>query len=86
MRLTYPRSFLGLLLIGPTVWTKVMGLGPAIFPYDFPTFIVLPGVLLISYVVSVTDRSASGERERGAFEAQEIRSETGLGAEGAVAH
>jgi cation/acetate symporter len=77
---------IGLLIIGPTVWTKVMGMGPAIFPYDFPTFFVLPAVLIVSYVVSVTDRSASGQNEREAFEAQEIRSETGLGAEMAVAH
>lgn len=77
---------IGLLIIGPTVWTKVMGMGPAIFPYDFPTFIVLPAVLIVCYVVSVTDRSKAADAERGAFEAQEIRSETGLGAEAAAAH
>ncbi len=75
-----------LLIIGPTVWTKVMGMGPAIFPYDFPTFFVLPAVLVIAYVVSVTDKSRSGQAEREAFEAQEVRSETGLGAEAAFAH
>jgi cation/acetate symporter len=75
-----------LLIIGPTVWTKVMGMGPAIFPYDFPTFFILPLVLLVAYVVSVTDKSRSGQAEREAFEAQEIRSETGLGAEAAFAH
>jgi cation/acetate symporter len=77
---------IGLLIIGPTVWTKVMGMGPAIFPYDFPTFVVLPAVLIVSYVASVTDKSASAQTERDAFEAQEIRSETGLGAEMAAAH
>jgi len=64
----------------------VLGLGPAIFPYDFPTFAVLPTVLIVAYVASVTDRSASAQKERGAFDAQEVRSETGLGAEVAVAH
>jgi cation/acetate symporter len=77
---------IGLLIIGPTVWTKVMGMGPAIFPYDFPTFFVLPVVLIVSYVASVTDKSASGQAERDAFEAQEIRSETGLGSEQAAVH
>jgi cation/acetate symporter len=77
---------IGLLIIGPTVWTKVMGMGPAIFPYDFPTFFVLPTVLIVAYVVSVTDKSASGQAEREAFEAQQIRSETGLGAEMAATH
>jgi cation/acetate symporter len=77
---------IGLLIIGPTVWTKVLELGPAPFPYDFPTFVVLPAVLIVAYVASVTDKSASADQERAAFAAQEVRSETGLGAEVASAH
>jgi cation/acetate symporter len=77
---------IGLLIIGPTVWTKVLGMGPAIFPYDFPTFVVLPAVLIVAYFGSVTDYSESAEKEREAFELQEVRSETGLGAEAAAAH
>jgi cation/acetate symporter len=77
---------IGLLIIGPTVWTKVLGMGPAIFPYDFPTFVVLPAVLIVAYVASVTDRSESAAKERAAFDLQEVRSETGLGAELAAAH
>ena len=77
---------IGLLIIGPTVWTKVLNMGPAIFPYDFPTFFVLPTVLIVAFVASVTDKSASADRERAAFAAQEVRSETGLGAEVASAH
>ncbi len=72
---------IGLLIIGPTVWTKVLGNGPAIFPYDFPTFVVLPLVLIVAYVFSVTDNSESAAKERAAFDRQKIRSETGLGAE-----
>jgi len=77
---------IGLLVIGPTVWTKVLGMGPAIFPYDFPTFAVLPAVLIVSWIVSVTDKSESANKEREAFEAQLVRSETGLGAEAASSH
>ncbi len=77
---------IGLLVIGPTVWTKVLGMGPAIFPYDFPTFVVLPTVLIVAYVASVTDKSASGQKERDAYDAQLIRAETGLGAEAAAVH
>ncbi|MDR3483083.1 MAG: cation/acetate symporter ActP [Burkholderiaceae bacterium] len=77
---------IGLLIIGPTVWTKVLDMGPAIFPYDFPTFVVLPAVLIVTYIASVTDSSESAKKERAAFEAQKIRSETGLGAEVASAH
>jgi cation/acetate symporter len=77
---------IGLLIIGPTVWTKVLGMGPAIFPYDFPTFVVLPTVLIVAYIASVTDKSESGRKEREAFDAQLIRAETGLGAEAAAVH
>ena len=77
---------IGLLIIGPTVWTKVLSMGPAIFPYDFPTFVVLPLVLIVAYVASVTDGSESAKNERAAFEAQMIRAETGLGAEAAAEH
>jgi len=75
-----------LLIIGPTVWTKVLGNGPAIFPYDFPTFVVLPLVLIVAYIVSITDSSESAKKEREAFDAQMVRSETGLGAEVAAEH
>jgi cation/acetate symporter len=77
---------IGLLIIGPTVWTKVLAMGPAIFPYDFPTFVVLPAALIVAFVASVTDRSASAQKERAMFDAQEVRCETGLGAEMAAAH
>ncbi|MDD2581817.1 MAG: cation/acetate symporter ActP [Desulfuromonadaceae bacterium] len=77
---------IGLLIIGPTVWTKVLGMGPAIFPYDFPTFVVLPIVLIVAYIASVTDGSESAKKERAAFDAQMIRAETGLGAEMAAEH
>ncbi len=77
---------IGLLIIGPTVWTKVLGMGPAIFPYDFPTFVVLPTVLIVAYIASVTDNSESGQKEKDAYNAQLIRAETGLGAEAAAAH
>ena len=28
--------------MGPTIWSKVLGLGPAIFPYDSPALFTLP--------------------------------------------
>lgn len=77
---------IGLLLIGPTVWTKVLGMGPAIFPYDFPTFVVLPAVLVVAYIASVTDGSESGKKERAAYDAQMVRAETGLGSEVGASH
>ena len=78
---------IGLLIVGPTVWTTILKMGPALFPYDFPTFVVLPLVLVVAYIASVTDKSESAKKERAAFDAQMIRAETGLGAEvGAASH
>ncbi len=75
-----------LLILGPTVWTAILKMGPAIFPMDFPTIVVLPLVLIVAYVVSVTDNSASAQQERAAFDAQKLRAETGIGAEKASVH
>jgi cation/acetate symporter len=77
---------IGLLIIGPTVWTKVLAMGPAIFPYDFPTFVVLPAVLVVAYIASVTDSSESGKKEQAAYDAQMVRAETGLGSEVGASH
>jgi len=75
-----------LLILGPTIWTKILDNGPAIFPYDFPTFVVLPLVLIVAYITSVTDSSDSARKERETFNAQMLRAETGLGAEQASSH
>jgi cation/acetate symporter len=40
----------------------------------------------VCWLGSTLDRSASANRERAAFAAQFVRSETGIGAEGAAAH
>jgi cation/acetate symporter len=47
---------------------------------------VLPAALIVAFLASVLDRSASAAKERALFDAQEVRCETGLGAEMAVAH
>jgi cation/acetate symporter len=38
------------------------------------------------WLFSITDRSARAQKERAAFPAQQVRSETGLGASGASGH
>jgi cation/acetate symporter len=42
--------------MGPTIWSKVLGLGPAIFPYDSPALFTLPLTLLICWLVSIAKR------------------------------
>ena len=75
-----------LVVLGPTVWGKVLGMGAAVFPLDFPTIITLPAAVIVAWLVSKADNSVAARNERLAFEDEYIRSQTGLGAEGAAVH
>jgi len=79
-------SAIALLILGPTVWKAVLGHPEAIFPYDNPGIFTIPLSFLAIWFFSITDNSENAKNERRAFEAQYIRSQTGLGAEGASAH
>jgi cation/acetate symporter len=46
-------SSVALTAMGPTIWSKVLGLGPAIFPYDSPALFTVPLTLLVCWLVSV---------------------------------
>ncbi len=46
----------------------------------------MPLAFVACWVVSLMDRSAQARAEADRFEAQYIRSQTGIGAEGAAAH
>ena len=41
--------------MGPTIWSKVLGLGPAIFPYDSPALFTVPLTLLVCWLVSIAN-------------------------------
>src|SRR5262249_36475131 len=79
-----------LTLLSPGVWTVTLGLdkvfGPAPFPYATPALFTTALAFIATWLFSVTDRSPSAEREHAAFEAQFVRSETGIGAAGAASH
>ena len=75
-----------LVVLGPTVWGKVLGMGAPVFPIDFPTIITLPAAVIVAWLVSKADNSVAARNERLAFEDEYIRSQTGLGAEGAAVH
>jgi len=75
-----------LVTLGPTVWGKVLGMGVAVFPIDFPTIITLPAAVIVAWLVSLGDKSVAAQNERLAFEDEYVRSQTGLGAEGAAVH
>ncbi|SFP02699.1 cation acetate symporter [Hydrogenimonas thermophila] len=75
-----------LVILGPIVWQQILGFDEAIFPYKYPALFSVTVAFIGIWFFSVTDKSADAEKEREAFEAQDIRSQTGIGAEGAVSH
>ena len=75
-----------MLVLGPTVWKAVLGNPTAIFPYDNPGIFSITLSFVAIWFFSITDNSQNAKDEQRAFDAQYIRSQTGLGAEGASAH
>jgi cation/acetate symporter len=76
----------GAVLLSKVVWVQSFGFAEPIFPYVYPTLFTMPLAFLGCWVFSKLDNSPRAQLERDAYEAQAIRSETGLGAEGAAAH
>jgi cation/acetate symporter len=61
--------------------------GSALFPYTSPALFSMAIGFVGIWIFSMLDRSAERrQRERAAFPAQQVRSETGLGASGASGH
>ena len=87
-------GFLGLVsssvmvVLSPPVWEATLNhaKGSAPFPYDNPALFSMVIAFGGIWLVSLLDTSLRARKERDAFEAQYIRSETGIGATGAVAH
>jgi cation/acetate symporter len=85
-------GFLGLLsalllvVTGPTVWQDILGFAEPLFPYKQPALFSMPVAFLGIWFFSVTDKSKASDEERAKFPAQYVRSQTGLGAEGASSH
>ncbi|ART62625.1 cation acetate symporter [Kushneria marisflavi] len=75
-----------LMILGPTIWVQVLGHATPIYPYDYPALFSMAVAFIGIWLFSVTDNSAAAERERDLFDAQFVRSQTGIGASGSVAH
>jgi len=75
-----------MIVTGPVVWKTILGNPAPIFPYEFPAIFSMPLAFIGCWLFSVIDGSAQAKAEKDRFEAQLVRSETGLGAEGASAH
>ena len=87
-------GFLGLIsavlltVLSPSVWEATLGhaKGSAPFPYTSPALFSMSLAFFGIWFFSITDKSAQAQKERAAFRAQQIRSETGLGASRASGH
>ncbi|WP_462379721.1 cation acetate symporter [Pseudomonas sp. Marseille-QA0892] len=75
-----------LMILGPTIWVSVLGHEKAIFPYEYPALFSMLVAFIGIAVFSKLDQSASAGEERARFIPQFVRSQTGLGASGAVSH
>lgn len=72
-----------LVILGPIVWVDILGNAEAIFPYKYPALFSVVTAFVLIWLFSITDKSEQGNKERALFEHQFIRSQTGIGAEGA---
>ena len=79
-------SAVGLMILGPTIWVQILHHEKAIFPYEYPALFSMIIAFVGIWFFSITDKSKAAEKERALFFPQFVRSQTGLGASGAVDH
>jgi len=77
-----------LTILSPSVWEATLGnpAGSAPFPYTSPALFSMVLAFAGIWFFSITDKSARAKVDRAGFPAQEVRSETGIGAAEASAH
>jgi cation/acetate symporter len=80
-------AFFGVVL-SPSVWEGIFGnpKGSALVTMDNPTIVSMTLAFVAIYLVSKLDASRRAATDRAGFEAQFVRSQTGIGAVGAAAH
>jgi cation/acetate symporter len=76
----------GLTVLSKSVWVDVFHNKTEIFPYTSPALFSMAVGFIGVWLFSVTDKSKRAAIDKAGFEAQEVRSETGIGASTASAH
>ncbi|MBK1614125.1 cation acetate symporter [Rubrivivax gelatinosus] len=81
-------SSVGLTIVSPSVWEATLGnpKGSALFPYTSPALFSMTIGFVGIWLFSVLDKSARAKVDRAGFLAQQVRSETGIGASSASGH
>ena len=64
----------------------MLGYEKAIFPYKYPALFSMVVAFVGIWLFSVLDRGRTARQEVAGFEAQLVRSQTGIGAASAAAH
>jgi len=77
----------GLTVVSPSVWEVTLGnpKGSALFPYTSPALFSMTAGFLGIWLFSILDNSARAKIDRAGYQAQSVRSETGIGAAGGAA-
>ena len=81
-------SSVALTVVSPSVWEATLGnpKGSALFPYASPALFSMTLGFLGIWLFSILDNSKQAQIDRAGFLAQQVRSETGIGAAGASGH
>lgn len=85
-------GFIGLIsatvwvVLSTTVWVDVFGFAEPITPFPNPGILSIPLAFISIWLFSVMDKSAAAQKEKEAFTALTVRSQTGIGATGAQSH
>ncbi len=88
-------SAVGLTIVSKAVWGDVLGntaivdgqeVAIGLITLNNPAIISIPLAFATIWIVSLLDNSDRAKLDRGAFEAQRVRCETGIGADGAASH
>jgi len=85
-------GFIGLIVavtltvLSPAIWVAVLGNKVAIFPFSNPALFSMPLAFFCCWLFSVTDSSERAKKDIAGFDAQYVRSQTGIGASEGTAH
>ena len=81
-------SSVALTVVSPSVWEVTLGnpKGSALFPYASPALFSMTIAFVGIWLFSILDNSKQAKLDRAGFLAQQVRSETGIGASSASGH
>ena len=79
-------SAVSMVVLSKAVWVQTFGFARELFPYDNPAIFSMPIAFLGIWLISKLDASSRAKAEIASFDAQYIRSETGIGAAAAHVH